>query len=188
MCSKSHLHLGKYLAEHYMEHVSKRYIQAFLIGCVQPDKNPVTYLKGSVQHQWLRGHNYLNAAGFMQRICQRLEHKKLLTIFDYYTLGKLIHYIADAFTRAHNSDFSQNLLEHRQYEYILQIHFLKYLSSNPQPVIRSLSSMMDTIIYSHQEYSRLDPHINNDAAYTLMVSCSVLSIILVKQPQKAMEC
>ena len=52
MRGKSHKTLGKYLADKYMTAVPKRYIQAFLLGCIEPDRNPATYLKGSVRRQW----------------------------------------------------------------------------------------------------------------------------------------
>lgn len=57
MRGKSHRCLGQYLVEHYMENIPGRYVKAFLVGCIEPDRNPVTYLKGSLRFQWLRGHN-----------------------------------------------------------------------------------------------------------------------------------
>ena len=182
MCGKSHLRLGEYLVEHYMQHVSGHCIRAFLIGCIQPDRNPATYFKGSVRHQWLRGHNYLNAKRFMERICHRLEHRKKLTVVDYYTLGKLIHYIADAFTQAHNSHFTECLTQHRQYERELQLYFLNYLKQEPNVRIHCAANLMETICQYHREYSRQEPHIDNDAAYALSASCSVLSFLFIQYP------
>ena len=98
MRGKSHRCLGQYLVEKYMPHAPKRYIRAFLIGCIEPDRNPVTYLKGSIRCQWLRGHNYENARRYMRRLSERLERKERLFLIDYYALGKLIHYTVDAFT------------------------------------------------------------------------------------------
>ena len=105
MRGKSHRCLGKYLVQHYMSDTPERYVKAFLLGCIEPDRNPATYLKGSIRCQWLRGHNYRNARRFMRAISARLEKKETLGLFDYYTLGKLIHYTTDAFTYAHNDTF-----------------------------------------------------------------------------------
>ena len=105
MRGKSHRCLGKYLVQHYMSDTPERYVKAFLLGCIEPDRNPATYLKGSIRCQWLRGHNYRNARRFMRAISARLERKETLKLFDYYTLGKLIHYTTDAFTYAHNDTF-----------------------------------------------------------------------------------
>ena len=188
MCGRSHLHLGKYLARHYMSHISKRKILAFLFGCIQPDRNPTTYFKGSFHCQWLRGHNYHNARRFMKRISLRLERRKHLTIFDYYTLGKLIHYTADAFTMAHNTFFPQSLMCHRQYEIKLQKHFLNYLLEEPAVDIQLAKNIMDTICFYHREYSRQKPNMNNDAIYAVKASCSVLSFLFLSKVHNQAEC
>ena len=52
MRRKSHKLLGEYLAREYMTDIPKSYVCAFLIGCVEPDRNPATYLKGSLKFQW----------------------------------------------------------------------------------------------------------------------------------------
>ena len=80
MRGKSHLCLGQYLTERYMQDAPKRCVKAFLVGCVEPDRNPITYLKGSLHFQWLRGHNYRNARRFMRRISTRLENKRSLNL------------------------------------------------------------------------------------------------------------
>ena len=77
MRGKSHTELGNYLIRQYMPDIPSHYKSAFLLGCVQPDRNPATYLKGSLRYQWLRGHNYLNARRFMTRLSLRLEKKTL---------------------------------------------------------------------------------------------------------------
>ena len=76
MRGKSHLCLGHYLTQHYMDSLPQRYRKAFLVGCIEPDRNPMTYFKGSLRSQWMRGHNYNNASHFMQRISRRLENKE----------------------------------------------------------------------------------------------------------------
>ena len=181
MCGKSHHQLGEYLVEHYMIHESNRNIHAFLFGCIQPDKNPATYFKGSLRCQWLRGHNYHNAIKFMKRISLRLECKEQFTLYDYYTLGKLIHYTADAFTMAHNAYFPLDLACHREYEIKLQDHFLQFLQEDPQVDIQLAKSIMDTISNYHHEYSRQKPHMNNDIIYAVRASCSVLSYLFPQQ-------
>ena len=92
MRGKSHCQLGNYLVNTYFPQISGPYRTAFLLGCIEPDRNPATYLKGSVRAQWLRGHNYENAKHFMGRIARRLEQKKCWNLLDYYTAGQLIHY------------------------------------------------------------------------------------------------
>lgn len=182
MRGKSHRCLGQYLTEHYMQNVSKPCVRAFLIGCVEPDRNPITYLKGSLRFQWLRGHNYRNARRFMRRISQRLEGKRKLNLFDFYTLGKLIHYTTDAFTYAHNDTFSTNLVDHRVYEVELQNHFLRFMEADPQVNPRVARTIMDAVYSYHREYERQEANIHTDARFALNACCSVVSLLL---PQPA---
>lgn len=181
MRGKSHRCLGQYLARQYMKDIPERYVKAFLIGCVEPDRNPVTYLKGSLRFQWLRGHNYRNARSFMRQISRRLERKDNLNLLDYYTLGKLIHYTADAFTYAHNERFPTNLAEHRVYEAALQDHFLNYLQEDPQVNPQTARSIMESIYSYHSQYEELEADIRTDAKFALNACCCVLAVLFANQ-------
>lgn len=180
MRGKSHRCLGQYLVQHYMNDTPKRYVRAFLIGCVEPDRNPVTYLKGSLRCQWMRGHNYRNARRFMRQISQRLERKTELKLFDYYTLGKLIHYTTDAFTYAHNDTFPTALSDHREYEAELQEHFLSYIQEDPQVDPQTARTIMEAIYRYHREYEELDADIHTDARFALAACCCVLAVLFAK--------
>ena len=187
MRGKSHRCLGRYLVEHYMSHVPERCVRAFLLGCIEPDRNPATYLKGSLRCQWLRGHNYRNARRFMRRISQRLESKAKLNLFDYYTLGKLIHYTADAFTQAHNHTFSTNLNEHREYEAAMQEHFLNYLQEDPQVNPRAARTIMGAIYRYHLEYEEQEADIYTDSQFVLWACCSVLAMLFPQGSPRTLE-
>ncbi len=180
MRGKSHRSLGIYLANHYMQDVPHAHIRAFLIGCIQPDRNPATYLKGSLRCQWLRGHNYRNARQFMRSISCRLEKKGPHTLYDFYTLGKLIHYTADAFTYAHNDTFPTNLAEHREYEIRLQEHFINYVAEDPKVNPKVARSVMDAIYAYHREYEQLDANIHIDSRFALAACCCILALLLPK--------
>ena len=182
MRGKSHLCLGHYLTQHYMDSLPQRYQKAFLVGCIEPDRNPMTYFKGSLRSQWLRGHNYNNARRFMARISRRLERKEKLGLWDYYSMGKLIHYTTDAFTFAHNDIFPTDLNEHRVYEVDLQNHFLSYMEKkmDQAPKACPLSTVMETIQENHRDYIRRPRNIHTDTRFAFSVCCSVLSLILVK--------
>ncbi len=180
MRGKSHIRLGRYLLEHYMPQLPKAYANAFLVGCLEPDRNPVTYLKGSLRCQWLRGHNYRNARRFMRKISQRLERKESFGFFDYYTLGKLIHYTTDAFTYAHNADFPETLAQHRIYEVNLQNHFLEFMETDPQVNPRLAGSVMEAIGRYHREYQSVERNIHTDSRFALTACCCVLAILVAK--------
>lgn len=173
MRGKSHKQLGKYLAESYMSKLPRRYIKAFLIGCVEPDRNPATYLKGSIYRQWLRGHNWHNAQNYMQRISRQLESREKLKLPDYYRLGKLIHYTVDAFTSPHNAYFPENLQDHRQYEAALQDYFIAYLAQCPDIWTDAAKPMMDTIRSYHLDYIHRPISIHTDTRFAIIV-CSMV--------------
>ena len=177
MRAKSHRCLGQYLIRHYMPQLPDLQTRAFLLGCVQPDKNPATYLKGSLRCQWLRGHNYPNAKRFITRIAERLEQKSHWNLYDYYTLGKLIHYIADAFTLAHNASFPVNLDAHRSYEAILQNHFLTCLHLKPSVVRPPEETAAAAISHYRRLYDRSPSGIYTDTAFSLNACCSVVSVL-----------
>lgn len=180
MRGESHRCLGLYLARRYMSHIPQRYVQAFLFGCIQPDRNPTTYLKGSLRCQWLRGHNYRNAERFMRRVSRRLEKKTSLNLFDCYTLGKLIHYTADAFTYAHNADFPGQLRSHRQYEILLQNYFLDFMAQDPTSNPTFHRSIMHTICGYHRHYEQIAPAFRKDSHFALTACCSVMTILFTK--------
>ena len=175
MRGKSHQQLGRYLAEKYMSTLPRRYVRAFLIGCIEPDRNPATYLKGSLRQQWLRGHNWGNAQNYMQRVSRRLENRRKMRLLDYYTMGKLIHYTTDAFTSAHHAYFSENRLEHRQYEAALQNHFIQYLAQAPAIWTDARKPVMDTIRSYHREYIRRPVNIHTDTRFAVIVCSMVLT-------------
>lgn len=178
MKSKSHIALGRYLVAHYFNNTSPLHARAFLIGCVQPDKNPTTYLKGSLRQQWLRGHNWDNSKKYMQRIASRLAERRKLNILDYYTLGKLIHYTSDAFTYPHNREFQDALQSHIGYEAELQQYFLSYLNTVPAGLLKESDAIMETIRTYHKRYMRTVQSIYTDAFYTVAVCSSIATALL----------
>lgn len=128
METKDHKAVGIFLIEHIAEKVEKPLQWALLWGCVEPDFNVLTYLKGSMHGEKLRGHNYENAYERISCFVHKLERtqKKMRDTFGMYgmflklkwhfLLGKLTHYVADAFTFLHNKEFSGDLTEHVRYE------------------------------------------------------------------------
>ncbi len=177
MKSSSHKRIGQFLAAQHFYDLSPMYIRAFMLGCVQPDKNPTTYLKGSIRFQWLRGHNYENSCRYMIRLCRRMERKKTLTLADYYQLGKLMHYVADSFTYAHNREFGGNLRRHRLYEQRLDVCLRKYISriSLDAP---TASRAEDVIRMNRRLYCTLPHSTVHDVYFSLITCYGVLSSLL----------
>lgn len=181
---KSHLNLGKRLSFQYFNDPSRLQRGMFLIGCMQPDWNPTTYLKGSRTYAWLRGHNYNNARRYMERLAERLEHCEKWGAFNYYRLGKLIHYITDAFTQAHNAWFAGDLSVHRDYENALQEHFLARLEKPWHPrreLLARSETIAELINRTHLRYEGHGGDCITDARYVFAVATEVLARLFAQQ-------
>ena len=99
MQKRSHKLLASQLLEARNGFQRRRFELAFLFGSFQPDCNPLSYLKGSIRSRTFRGHNYTNSDRYIvSRILRLQRREKVWTCWQYYTLGKLTHYLADAFT------------------------------------------------------------------------------------------
>ena len=177
---ESHRILGIYLAKAYLPPLSKGHMRAFLLGYTLPDRNPATYLKGSARAKWLRGHNWSNAHPYIHRLCIRLDSHQKPGIRDYYALGKLIHYTADAFTGPHNDYFSGSIRQHRFYEAQLQCHFLSSIPRG-RPITPELQAgIMDSIRRFHRQYIHSPVTMGKDCRYSILATSTVLSILSPK--------
>ena len=172
----SHLQLGHFLAERCLKNASKHHIAAFKFGCIEPDLNPATYIKGSKKARLLHGHNYPNAENCMKRIAKKLEKRGAHGVMYCYALGKLVHYIADSFTYPHNTHFTGSLKAHARYETGLNIAFLRFLSSHDgtrkTPCVHG--SVFDFISRRHAEYSNAPRCELTDCEYTVSTALSVV--------------
>lgn len=184
MRGKSHASVGEILLREYLPGLSERNKKFFLIGCIQPDRNPTTYLKGSIRNRWMHGHDYGNASRFIIRLAKRLERSGCRNAWDYYTLGKLMHYTIDAFTYAHNAHFPKTLLDHRRYEVQLQTYFLRHLRALPLPERAAGITAADLILQAHAEYITLPGCIETDTHFAFRVCCQVMEILTASNHER----
>ena len=130
MKKKDHLLLGRFLLAKKEAPSGSIKRRLFLFGCVEPDINPFTYMRGSVRHQFLQGHNEENAREHFQKVLEKLNRSGVRTPWQWFTLGTLIHYAADSFTFPHNKSlFPGSLADHVAYELQLHALFPQYLSA-----------------------------------------------------------
>lgn len=177
MRANSHRQFGYFLADRYLPDLPKRHLKAFLTGCTQPDRNPTTYLKGSIRNRLLHGHDYISAKRYLFRLIRILQKRKYWGMIDYYRLGKLFHYLADAFTHAHSNTFSGSLSDHRKYEYALHLHFLKQLK-HPHRIFSPMrQDITANISVYHRLYLQTPPSISTDADYIIGTSCLVMEML-----------
>lgn len=180
MKQESHRLLGHYLIDHLEALPKGRHTRAFLIGCVEPDRNPLTYLKGSLRSRWFYGHNYQNADRWIERHITRLRKKERWNLWNYYCMGKLIHYTSDAFTYVHNNCFTDSISAHRAYEDELQAQFLVCLDQgkrSPETEHMDLNSFFRA---AHQRYLESVANVQRDCQYILDMTTLLLGQLLPK--------
>lgn len=129
MRTKDHSLLGKYLLEKRDANPDLISRNFFLLGCVEPDINLITYTRGSLKYQFLHGHNAENAKKHLINLTEKLTVSGINTPFQWFRFGAALHYLADSFTFSHNRCFLGKLNEHRLYENMLHCVFVDYLHS-----------------------------------------------------------
>ena len=183
MQKRSHKLLASTLLESHNGFRTKRFELAFLFGSFQPDCNPLSYLKGSIRSHRFRGHNYTNSDRFIDRRIGRLQNRaKSWTCWQYYTLGKLTHYLADAFTYPHNENYPDSLMEHRRYEDDLREYLASYLKvwglNKPDPALEI--DLVGSLRDLHQQYMDARADMRRDVRYILEATSLLMEGVLPK--------
>ena len=170
MTTKSHYYFGLFLLQYEIHFCTKLEQYAFLFGCVEPDFNVTTYLKRASHGQRLRGHNYPNMLQTVRRLFQKLQNWETERFLFYYRMGKLTHYLTDAFTRPHNLEFSGSLRAHIKYENELENEFLESLSNPYLPdKVLECKELYHYFLEKHQEYRYEMAGRETDIHFTLQV-------------------
>lgn len=179
MQKRSHLLLARSILSRENGFPARRYELAFLFGSFQPDCNPFSYLKGSLHSKPFGGHTYGNAKAYINRRIRRLQRRARWNLWHYYTMGKLTHYVADAFTWPHNPHFPGVGWEHHVYETALRLSLHAYLSGAALPgvpcpdVPATLPQELEAL---HNRYlSEKTPGPDVDIAYILQASAMLLA-------------
>lgn len=172
---RSHKLLASMLLESEHGFRAKRYELAFLFGSFQPDCNPLTYLKGSRRARKLRGHNFSNSQLYINQHIRMLQERVRWNIWQYYTLGKLTHYLADAFTYPHNDNYPESLLDHRRYEDELRQYLAKYLSQRTVRREQARHDLVTAIDELHQQYMDSVADMRRDVQYILQATAMLMA-------------
>ena len=176
MQKRSHKLLASTLLESVDGFCARRFELAFLFGSFQPDCNPFTYLKGSFRAQKLGGHNYSNSQRFITRHVRHLERRTCRwTIWQYYTLGKLTHYLADAFTFPHNEHYPDTMLAHHQYETDLRAYLEQYLSQRSVAQKSARQNVAEDLMQLHRYYMESAADQGMDVQYILEATALLMA-------------
>jgi len=176
MQKRSHKLLAAALLRSHRGFSTRRHELAFLFGSFQPDCNPFTFLRGTFRGRPLGGHNFSNSHPYISRKIQMLLQCDRWSIRRYYTLGKLTHYLADAFTFPHNDHYPAPLMDHHRYETELRLALQSLLTSCsllPQPHCPDLTGTIEQL---HRQYRSAESTVSGDIHYILRSTCLLMTL------------
>ena len=186
MQKRSHKLLAATLLENVQGFQARRFELAFLFGSFQPDCNPLTYLKGSLRAHKFRGHNYANSQRYIYSRIIRLQRRRRWTMWQYYTLGKLTHYLADAFTYPHNENYPDSMLCHHQYETDLRAYLEKYLADREVRRENARRDVTLTLRRLHRQYMDGVADMRKDVQFILKATSLLMAGCLPELEREAL--
>lgn len=178
MHKRSHTLLARTLMEQMAGFDKRRFALAFLFGSFQPDCNPLSYLKGSRRGTPLMGHNFSNSQRYVCRRIHRLQNKRRWNIWQYYTLGKLTHYLADAFTFPHNETYTESLQAHRRYEAQLRHQLAAHIAQHRHRHLSAGQELTAALLALHRQYLSATSYLQRDMDYILEATSLLVSSLL----------
>lgn len=175
MQKRSHKLLASSLLTAQQGFDTRRYELAFLFGSFQPDCNPFTYFRGIRSTHKPQGHNYVSTQRYISRRIQRLQGRSSWNIWHYYTLGKLTHYLADAFTFPHNENYTDSLLDHRRYEDELRDCLAERLAQSRLLREQLRQDLTDALDQLHSQYMESRSSLERDIRYILEATALLMA-------------
>lgn len=183
----------KQLAEHLTENIlsAHGYLPSrfFIHGAVFPDHNPISYLQGLLDGHPMKIHFTVYSKPKVRQLIEKLEKKEALSLWGYYKLGVLTHYLADAFTYPHNETFTDNMLAHAKYEsQKLHSALTEHLSGGkaiPDENLQKSKNLWHTFCTLHSTYKQASPSPQTDLAYIIPLCemvCRELACNKMKEP------
>lgn len=193
MKSYDHKHLAEYLSQTILETNSYFQTRLFIHGCVFPDHNPISYLQGLLAGHPMKIHFIIYSKPKLQRILEKLESRDTLSLWGYYQLGVLTHYLADAFTYPHNETFTDSMLAHEKYErQELHTALINALSEPgdaalPENNLHKDADLWYTFCSLHKTYKQTVPAPQTDVQYIVPICERACREFICRQPAGTMS-
>ena len=170
MLTRNHIDLAKFILRNSDHTELRRYSALFILGCIWPDINLLTYIVS---------HNANKRLVDVEKCLLKLMRLKRLSPINAFRFGVALHYVADSFTMTHNPLFFKgNILEHLDYEKALFPHMRNQLNM----LVQNLSqfrqeSEFSSITKMHENYLQDDLSYSTDANYIIYVSTRITGIL-----------
>lgn len=181
MLTKDHL----YLAKRMMRHIKckKRHKAAFLLGNIIPDFNPPSYIYLR-DGNGLQGHSFKGKRRFILR---RLFTKYKGSVLWWYRNGKAMHYMADAFTRPHHTEYAYSKQHHAEYED--RLHKLLRKRLHREDILEKVRSVpkgqrFDWLKQLQRKYKKENKDVKQDYFYIVVAASFGLGWLMEASGQK----
>ncbi|MDD3541634.1 MAG: zinc dependent phospholipase C family protein [Petrimonas sp.] len=176
MQTKDHLALGHFLLDISDCKELHKYRRAFLMGCVEPDYNMASYARGMKGHRKFRGHNAGNSLAHIEKCLSGIQTNGLQSAWDFFKLGNMLHYAADAFTWPHNEFWRKSLVQHAVYEAKLHERFTQALNTGSERIESLYSASLQQYFESaHDDYRNARHDMKTDCQYIIRVCKTMLA-------------
>ena len=145
---------------------------AFEYGCISPDINPLTYIKG---------HTYSATISYVKNTLTRL-HSRLKSPMDYFDIGRAMHFIGDYFTFPHTPLFNGSLSAHIAYERRLHNHIItseNEIMTEDSLDISNAKKCVSLLEKMQQKYYGAKSSVANDWNYIRFI-CSSITLSAAK--------
>jgi len=186
MKTEDHKILGKHLLKPYKGQIKEKHNKLFILGCIAPDYLPNTFIRGIFKTKSFKGHNKEISEKYIKRIILRFEKKKIQTKIDFFYMGILMHYIADAFTHPHNNVFEGGYREHMNYEEELHTIFdriVRRLKKERNHI--KIAELPEYFKKQHEKYRLNKQNFFNDSNYIVDVCQNIFDNLLNKKNLRA---
>ena len=124
------------------------------------------------------GHNFSNSRRYVSRRILRLQKKDRWNIWQYYTLGKLTHYLADAFTFPHNETYTESLQAHRCYEARLRRQLAGQIQHHRDRRLLASQELTAALEELHRQYLSAASYLQRDIDYILHATSLLVDSLL----------
>ncbi len=162
MKTETHYKLALMLCDRCFSCLSAAQRKRFILGCVEPDINPFSYLRGFKTHPFF-GHDWPNAKSFIVSSLERLSVGQTGS----YWFGVLTHYLCDAFTNPHNSGVFGGVRQHTIYEKRLHSFVLQSSNRLGSNIKLTNGSLVDWIVKLHNRYEKTEQSFVTDADFII---------------------
>jgi hypothetical protein len=174
MRCEDHYMLGCFLLEQSRVQIRPFCRRMFLIGCVEPDINLLTYIRGTNKKRFLRGHCAQSSEKHLNKMIDKFLRGGVNTPMQWFLLGTAMHYLADSFVYVHNDYVRVRHSVHKDYEIRLHTVLSIYLT-NWQPGTGETLPSAEGLNAWHEKYRKEIPSVFIDCQYVIAAAVLLYS-------------